>query len=145
MQSIKVGDKTYSFSWGMLTFLNTSDALGISLEDLHEKIAMNDAKCWYKLAYQALLSHDELFNDSKETFNGSLDGFSFSQFVHWLNEQEQKVGDDISESYRKSIYMGRTMEDRYAEILAKLSVDLGDTIETDNVKPVKKKKEALAK
>lgn len=143
MQSIKVNEKTYSFCWGMLTFMNTCDKLGISLADLHEKIALDDAKCWYNLAYQALITNDITFNNSLDVSGDELESLSFAQFMHWLDNEPQETGDAISESYRKSMYMGKTMEQRYSEILERLNIEIEGL--DANKKPVKKKKDLLVK
>lgn len=137
MHSIKVNDKTYSFCWGLLTFVNTCDKLDISLPELHQAIALDKPKPWYHLAYQALLTHDETSNNGANTINGELDGFSYLDFMQWFDEQPQEVGDQIIDDYKKSVYLGKTMQERYDEVIEKLNIALEEQNEEAN--PTKKK------
>lgn len=136
MHSIKVKGKTYSFCWGLLTFVNTCDKLDISLPQLHQDIALDKPKPWYHLAYQALLTHDETVNNGANTINGEIEDFSYLDFMQWFDEQPQEIGDAIIDDYKKSIYLGRTMQSRYDEVIEKLNIAL----EEQQEKPSTKKK-----
>lgn len=144
MLSIKVKDKTYSFCWGTLAIMNTCDKLGMTMYELELAIMSNDQKAWYTLAYEALVVNDITANNSENLLGKELEGFSFGQFMVWLDNAPEKIGQDIVDSYMSSKTLGRTMQSRYDEIFEKLNVAV-EEINGEPTPTVKKKKERLAK
>lgn len=144
MLSIKVKDKKYAFCWGTLTFMNTCDKLGISMYELELAIMSNDQKAWYSLAYEALVVNDITANNSDNLLGKELEGFNFSQFMLWLDNEPEKIGQDIVDSYMSSKMLGKTMQARYDEILEKLNIAV-EEVNGESAPVVKKKKERLAK
>lgn len=146
MQSIKVKDKTYSFCWGTLALLNTCDKIGCTLQELDYGIMADDAKYFYNLSYQALLANDLTLNNGANVIDGELDGLSYAQYLNWLDNAPQSTGDKITQSFLKSKYLGKSMEQRYNELFEKIgALTPAEEQSQEPAKTVKKKKEALAK
>ena len=144
MHSIKVKGKTYSFCWGTLAFMNACDKLGVTLNELDLAIWAGEQKAWWTLAYQALVVNDMTANNGANIVNGELDGFNFAQFVNWLDNASDKEGETISKSYMDSKYLGKTMQEHYDNMLAKLNIDIDEETKEKSV-PAKKKNARLPK
>lgn len=132
---LKIKGKTYSFCWGTLTILNTCDKLGCTLEELDYGIMANQPKYFYELSYQALLTDDLTINNGINIIDGQLEELSYAQYLNWLDNAPQDTGDKIVNSFMQSKYLGKSMQQRYNELLEKISAT--NTVEE---KPVKKKR-----
>lgn len=138
MLSIKVKDKSYSFCWGTLAFMNACDKLSVTLNELDLSILSGEQKAWYTLAYEALIVNDITNNNSANLVGGELEGFNFAQFMYWLDNAPQKTGDDITQSYMKSKYLGKTMQEHYDAMLDRLNINIDEQTQEKSVSPKKK-------
>lgn len=116
---LTIRDNSYRLSWGTGAFQIICDNLDITLNDVDFGIYSNDQKILNNLTYAALQNAAKI--DEVE-FN-----VNYWQFLEWLNEQPEEIGKDIINDYLDSVYLGKTMRQRYEEITAKLESDNEET------------------
>jgi len=121
-----IKDKSRQLCWGMGALEDLCDELGISLQDLDVAVMSNETAILNKLTYCALRNGAEIKDDSLD--------FNYKYFLNWLDQQDQNLGNEIMKDFLASKILGRTMQERYEEIIARLTAN-----ETQDT-PVAKKK-----
>lgn len=140
MLSIKINNDKYTFCWGTLAFRRTCDELGITLSDLDIGLLNGDDLYWHKLSYNALIVHELTFNEGGRLVGEQFEGFNFYQYVNWLDNSDPKTNTEISDSYKNSKYLGKTMQAWYDELAERIN-----SMNDEPAKEVKKKKERSLK
>jgi len=109
---LKIKEQDRPLSWGTGAAENVQNELGISLQDLEFAIMTNETAVLNKLTYAALQNAAEI-NDADLDFN-------YKFFLDWLDNQDEKVAKDIMDDFLKSKMLGKTMQSRFDEIIARL-------------------------
>lgn len=124
---LSIKDKQRKLQWGLGALENLCNTLNLSLNDIDLAIMNNDTAVINRLTYCALENGAEIEDDTLD--------FNYKQFLAWLDEQPEQVGNDIANDFLKSKLLGKTMEERYNEIIARLNAS-----ETEATTPKKKPK-----
>jgi len=101
--------------WGMGALEGVCDELGISLQDLDNALVNNETSVLNKLTYSALKNGAEINDDSLD--------FNYKFFLNWLDEEPQGTADQITNDFMNSKLLGKTMLERFDELIARLSVN----------------------
>lgn len=142
MLSVKINEDNYTFCWGTLAFRRTCDELGIELSDLDIGLLSGNDLYWHKLSYNALIVHELTFNNGIRLVGDQFESFNFYQYVYWIdNEAGEGMNSKISDSYKNSKYLGKTMQAWYDELAERIN-SMNDEPEK---KEIKKKKERSLK
>lgn len=125
---LEIQGKQNKLVWGLGALENLCNTLNMTLQEIDLAIMNNDIAVINRLAYCAL-------ENGAEIADQELD-FNYKFFLAWLDEQPEQIGNDISNDFLKSKLLGKTMEERYNEIIERLKAS-----ETpDNIAPKKKPK-----
>lgn len=112
MLKVKIQDKEYGFQFGTGAFEICCDNLGVDIHELQIQILNGNSKALNSLAFAAIQNWCEL--QSPEV---SVD-FTYRQYQLWLDEADHATGLAIVDAYKKSMYEGKTMQERYDEVIA---------------------------
>ena len=123
---LNINDKNWKLVWGTGALENLCNQLNMTLNEVDVAIMLGDEKVVNRLAYCALQNGAEIQDSEVD--------FTYKYFLAWLDEQEEGLGQEISNDFLKSKYLGKTMEDRYNEVIARLTAN-----ETPGTAPSKKK------
>lgn len=110
--------------WGMGALEGLCDELGITLQELDIALLNNETTILNKLTYSALRNGADINDDSLD--------FNYKFFLNWLDQQPEELGVSITNDFMQSKLLGKTMQERYEEIIARLSI--GDTQSTPSTK-----------
>ena len=125
---LNIKEKPRQLCWGMGALEDLCDELGITLQDLDIAILNNETSTLNKLTYSALRNGAEINDDSLD--------FNYKYFLNWLDQQPDMLGNEIMSDFMKSKLLGKTMQERFDEIIAKL------TATEDKTEPNKTKKKS---
>lgn len=125
---LEINGKQNRLVWGLGALENLCNTLNMTLQEIDLAIMNNDIAVINRLAYCAL-------ENGAEISDQELD-FNYKFFLAWLDEQPEQIGNDISNDFLKSKLLGKTMEERYNEIIERLKAS--ET--TDSIAPKKKPK-----
>lgn len=123
---LEINGKNCRLQWGTGALEDLCDRLDLSLQDIDAAVITNENKILNQLTYSALRNGADI---SDEELN-----FSYKFFLAWLDEQPEDMGKKIMEDFLSSKILGRTMQDRFNEIIERMSVS------DNNAATVKKKK-----
>lgn len=124
---LEIKGNKWQLSWGSGALESLCNDLGISLQDIEYAVLDDDTTLLNKLTYAALTNGAEIMDISLD--------FNYKYFLAWLDEQPQEMGVEIMNDFMKSKYLGKTMEDRFNEIIERINA----SAEANDPKTVKKK------
>lgn len=106
---LNIKGKDWKLVWGTGAFEQACNELDMSFEELNEALFTGNVSIGNRFAYCAL-------QNGAEIEDKTLD-FNYKTFLAWFDEQEEGIGMEISNDFLKSKYLGKTMEDRYNEVI----------------------------
>lgn len=109
---LTINGKVRKLVWGTGCFEDLCDRLGVSLVDLDILMAENESKTLNEITYSSLRNGADIDDDVFE--------LNYKQFLQWLDEQEQGTADAIMKDFLASKYLGKTMQDYYNDLIARL-------------------------
>lgn len=125
---LEINGKLRKLQWGTGALEDLCDRLDMSLQDIDVAVITNENKILNQLAYSALRNGADI-NDEDLDFN-------YKFFLAWLDEQPQEKGVEIMQDFLESKILGRTMKDRFDEIIERL--DVADSKMGNSKSPKKK-------
>lgn len=111
---LEINGKQRKLQWGTGALEDLCDRLDMSLQDIDVAIITNENKVLNQLAYSALRNGADI-NDEEIEFN-------YKFFLAWLDEQPEGIGTEIMTDFLNSKILGRTMQERFNEIIERLDV-----------------------
>jgi hypothetical protein len=117
---LKINDKEWKLVWGLGALENLCNELGIGLQDVDMAILNNETIVLNKLTYCALQNGAEI--DDLE-----LD-FNYKKFTQFIDNADESVGREIMNDFMKSKLLGKTMEERYQEIIERINASASEEI-----------------
>lgn len=102
---LTINGSEFGMIWGTRAFLLAGKKLSKSIAEI--MLGIDDEEILTTLSYCAIQNWYENQDES------NVLPFSLTQFSNWLDEQDQKIGNDMVESYLSSTYKGKKMQDRY--------------------------------
>lgn len=125
---LEINGRNWQLVWGMGALEELCNELNFSLTDIDVAIMNNETAVLNRLVYCALRNGAEC-EDTPTSLT-----FNYKKFLQWLDEQPDNTGKSIMDDFMNSKLSGRTMQQRFDEIIERLNA-----IDSEETKKVKKK------